>query len=465
MKNNAVVIVRHENADYSDAYRMVEEALYLAGYDKEHYGSPEWNPLGWLIKPGNKVLLKPNMVTHANSEGGTECLYTQAQVVRPVIDYALKALAGNGSIIIGDAPVQECDFKKFAESSGYGEMTASYSGRTGGVSVALKDLRGVYSCVKHGAHYYVNNPESSGINIDLGTQSAFSDIDASRMSRLRVTNYDPAILKSCHGKDKHVYSIARDVIEADVIISLPKPKTHRKAGLTIALKNSIGMAYRKECLPHHTNGSPAHGGDQYANSSVLAWTENILSDMVNVINQRWRMHIIAWPFVQCRRVLNRLLRIFCKNKTRDGSWKGNDTICRSIADINRCILYGDIHGKLQRSKQRKYLVIADMIISGEHNGPLSPEPKRNGIIALGENPVSFDMVISTLMGIKPEYFRTLKYATAPEDYRLIETADKEPVIISNDSRYDCRTLETLNDDAILFFKPSDEWAGAFRSRE
>ena len=164
MNNNSVVIVRHDGAEYSDAYGMVEEALHLAGYDAEHYGTPDWNPLGEIITPGDRVLLKPNMVTHANHnpDGGTECLYTQAQVVRPVIDYALKALAGKGSIIVGDAPVQECDFKKFAESSGYGEMIASYGGKTGGVSLKLKDLRGLYSYVKQGVHYYVKNPDSSG---------------------------------------------------------------------------------------------------------------------------------------------------------------------------------------------------------------------------------------------------------------------------------------------------------------
>ena len=170
MKHNSVVIVRHDDASYSDAYRMVEEALHLAGYDAEHYGTPDWNPLGEIISPGDCVLLKPNMVTHANHnpDGGTECLYTQAQVVRPVIDYALKALAGKGSIIVGDAPVQECDFQKFAESSGYGAMINSYAGKTGGVTVKLKDLRGVYSYVKQGVHYYVKNPDSSGVDIDLG---------------------------------------------------------------------------------------------------------------------------------------------------------------------------------------------------------------------------------------------------------------------------------------------------------
>lgn len=466
MKDNRVVIVRHDKAEYSDAYSMVEEAMHLAGYDAEHYGSSEWNPLGGLINPGDRVLIKPNMVTHANHnpDGGTECLYTQAQVVRPVIDYALKALKGSGSIIVGDAPVQECDFRKFVEMSGYKAMIESYSGKAGSVSVRLKDLRSIYSCVKHGAHYYTENPDSPGIDIDLGTESAFYGLDDKKVSRLRIPNYDPAILKGFHGQDRHIYSISRDALEADVIISVPKPKTHRKAGLTIALKNSIGMIARKECLPHHTNGSPVHGGDQYAHASVLAWAENVLSDIVNVMNQRWGMHKMAWPISKCRGVISRLWRVFSRNGATDGSWKGNSTICRSIADINRCIFYGDVHGKISRPRKRKYLVIADMIVSGEHNGPMSPDPKHNGIIALGENPVSFDLVMSTLMGIKPEYFRTLDYATKPSNYSLCDSENLQPVIVSNDNRYNLKTPEALSDEDILYFIPPNGWVGAFRSR-
>ena len=111
-------------------------------------------------------------------------------------------------------------------------MINSYAGKTGGVTVKLKDLRGVYSYVKQGVHYYVKNPDSSGVDIDLGNESAFSELDNEKLDRLRITNYDPAILKNYHGQDRHVYSIARDALKADVIISLPKPKTHRKAGLT-----------------------------------------------------------------------------------------------------------------------------------------------------------------------------------------------------------------------------------------
>jgi uncharacterized protein (DUF362 family) len=48
--------------------------------------------------------------------------------------------------------------------------------------------------------------------------------------------YHPDWLKRTHGLGKHQYLIARDVIEADVVINVPKLKTHKKACITGARK-------------------------------------------------------------------------------------------------------------------------------------------------------------------------------------------------------------------------------------
>ena len=58
-------------------------------------------------------------------------------------------------------------------------------------------------------------------------------------------------------------------LEADVIINLPKLKTHQKAGITCALKNLIGINGNKEYLPHHRIGGFELGGDCYPGSSDL----------------------------------------------------------------------------------------------------------------------------------------------------------------------------------------------------
>ena len=43
-------------------YEAVRETYLRAGLDLERHGTPDWNPLGDLIAPGETVLLKPNLV-------------------------------------------------------------------------------------------------------------------------------------------------------------------------------------------------------------------------------------------------------------------------------------------------------------------------------------------------------------------------------------------------------------------
>ena len=59
---------------------------------------------------------------------------------------------------------------------------------------------------------------------------------------------------------------------------------------------------------------------------------------------------------------------------------------------------------MQKKPQRKVLIIADMIVSGQGNGPLNPHPKNVGMIVIGDNPVYVDETIAKVMD--PD--RTLK---------------------------------------------------------
>ena len=443
----------------NSVYRLVREAFHLAGYDAENYGLANWNPLKKFIKPGDVVLIKPNMVREKNFlDVGEECVYTQPSVAAPVIDYALKALNNSGKIIIADSPVQECDFEKFIETSGYKDLINFYANLN--IKIELKDLREFHSSYKDGLHYYVKN-DAQGIDVNLNQDSLFAN--NKNHKNLRVTNYDPHILNKFHNSKNHVYKISDYALNADVIINMPKPKSHGKAGLTISLKNLIGVIARKECIPHHTNGSPAHGGDEYESPTVFGFINNKLLDCLNYLTQTANNYKLAEIIKFLSRVNNKLSRIFkSRAKLVYGSWHGNNTICKSIIDINKCVLYADKQGNLQNTKQRKYLIVADMIISGEHNGSLSPEPKHNGMIAIGENPAAFDCVMSKLMGIKPEYFRTLKYAQARyEKYNLTPENNLPVRVISNCEKYNNKTVHEISDKDLLYFKPHDGWEEAF----
>lgn len=57
-------------AEDNEVYDMVRNSFKILGYDAENFGKKEWNPLGKIISPGDKVLLKPNMVMDVNPTGG-----------------------------------------------------------------------------------------------------------------------------------------------------------------------------------------------------------------------------------------------------------------------------------------------------------------------------------------------------------------------------------------------------------
>ena len=101
--------------------------------------------------------------------------------------------------------------------------------------------------------------EDRFVLFDLGRDSLLEPITDARDS-FRVTCYDPRLLAKTHAPGRHRYLVARDIIDADVVINLPKLKTHKKAGITCALKNLIGINGNKEYLPHHRIGGSTSGG-------------------------------------------------------------------------------------------------------------------------------------------------------------------------------------------------------------
>lgn len=441
-------------------YDAVRNALHLMHFDEENYGTKQWNPLGGFIQPGMRVLIKPNLVMdfNENRKGGVECLYTQPGVVAPIIDYVAIALKGKGSIIIGDAPMQECNFDKLIIQSGYKNMVRYY--RSKGIRICIADFRGLKSKIKGDIRIPEINDDSNGKVINLGIESEFAHVSKARLSRLRITNYDPDILARHHNEKKHEYYISSDVLKADVIINMPKPKTHRKAGVTIAMKNMVGINRRKEFLPHHTLGSVQEGGDCYLNQSYAKKTANRLLDKKNYFAQTNRNYRMAFVYGFAAKVIYRLGRPFYKDRYSEGSWYGNDTISRTICDLNKIIFYADKNGIMKDQVQRKYLIVADMIVTGEKEGPVSPSPKKSGIIAVGMNPVYFDECIAFLMGAQIEKLPFLKRAgNIKGKYRLSEKG--HGVIISNCPEWNGETVSSLENKKRLYHEPANGWKAVF----
>lgn len=444
------------SADKNEVYNAVRESLHLLGLDEEHYGSKEWNPLKDFVKPGYNVLIKPNFVMDHNPSGeGTDCLYTQPSVVAPIVDYILIALQGHGKITIGDAPMQECKFDKLIEESGYKSLVEWYKEK--GIDIELVDFRELKSDVVNGIHVQRFNDDAKGTVIDLGSDSEFAGENSETFDKMRITNYDPDILKQHHTVDKNEYYISDYVLKADCVINMPKPKTHRKAGVTISLKNMVGINVRKEYLPHHTIGALEEGGDEYDKKNIIKRLRSGFWDKRNKLSAQDKFKSAKY-YNYLSKACSVLLKIAGSNYS-EGSWWGNHTISRTIADLNKILYYADKSGHMQNVPQRNVLIVADMIVSGEKEGPVLPSAKNVGMIASGINPVCFDEAIATLMGFDIQKIPTFQAVhNISEKYILIDSNIKAD-LCSDCSKYNVGKLIDLKNEDKLYFIPTSGWKG------
>jgi hypothetical protein len=211
--------------------------------------------------------------------------------------------------------------------------------------------------------------------------------------------------------------VARDVLNADVVIALPKLKTHRKAGVTVSLKSLVGINGHKDWLPHHRIGSVRSGGDEYLYPSFRKAVLGKLLDLSERVDTFTARRIVSfitrallftgrfWPF---------------KDRFMEGSWYGNDTLWRMVLDLNRILIFADAEGNVRDEGQRKYISIVDGIVGGDGEGPLEPTPQRSGVLLGGFDPVSVDLVAATLMGFDFEKIPTLRNALGSGLWRSSE---------------------------------------------
>ena len=382
-------------------YDEIRNLFIEMGLDKNNIGSKNWNPFGDFVKEGNNVVIKPNLVKHVNKNenGDTDSLITNFSIIRPVIDYTILALRNSGKIIVGDAPVQECVFEDVIMLNNLKTAIDEYNKK--GYKINLIDFR------KN------ENEKTPSTLVDLKKDSEFVEVD-DKCEKYAITNYNLKYMHEHHNLEKHEYLIATDILEADVIINLPKPKSHRKAGMTACLKNFIGVNTKKEYIPHHRNGNVKSGGDEYPESSIIKKLESTVKNYAYTKN--FFLKVV-------RLSLKAVLKITKKNKYMEGSWYGNDTIWRSILDINKIVLYANKKGKMTSKKQRVVFNLADMIISGEKEGPLLPTNKEVGMIVASLNSLNMDSVICNIMGFSNDKIKYISNGYKLKKYVLSESRD------------------------------------------
>lgn len=438
----------------NNVYDMVRCCLAGYGLDKEHYGTSEWNPLRDVIHKGDVVVLKPNWVEdkNENKAEGIDCLVTNASILRAMIDYVYLALQGTGKIIIGDSPMPDCDFDSLMKKADYESVWKSCEDRN--ISIEVMDFR--EDITTGFANEVKRTSGEQEIIVDLGIYSFFAETEYNA-GRYRNGIVDATKMNQFyHGNGHHRYGINKTILSADVIINLPKPKTHRKAGFTAALKNYIGVCSRKISIPHNVTGNTNQGGDTYFGPRVIFGTEGMIRDCETraLSNGKvWKGRLLKClriPFWTFRRLTHK--RFF-----GTGNWYKNDTIWRSILDINRIMVYTDKKGVLQDFPQRKFFSLGDMVISGHKNGPLAPAAKPLGVVLCTENPVVFDMAVIKIMGFRYDLLPVLNKIPLIKTYPIDECDYGNMYVGSNDGILDGKSVLEMPSAPYGGFTPAEGW--------
>ena len=420
--------------------------------DKENQGSALWNPLGKYIKPGDTVLLKPNFVLDYNLSGDREdldCLVTHPSIIRCIMDYVIIALKGEGAIYVADSPVKDCDFPRLMKKHNYRKIF-SFMEKNGAVPMPiLKDLRGP----EEESQYH--DIKEKGILVNLGKESYFYQYPGESI-KYRVPNYDFRKVQSHHLGEVQEYSINEIALTADVIINLPKPKTHRKSGYTGAMKNFVGINYSKEYLPHHTYGSLEKGGDEFSKETFVKYISSIIRQKIDIKRTQGKNSQILWSLYRCLKKLDNLIN---DDRVLEGAWFNNNTLWKTVLDLNHVVQYADKNGIIQKERQRTILTLGDMVISGEKEGPLAPSPKELNTLLFSDNVVEFDCVLAAIMGFDYEKLKVLSFAL--NDKRLFEKNYNEIEVMIN-SRPPKLLTETKFKNTP--FEAAKEWKGHIELR-
>lgn len=369
---------------------------------------------------GKSILLKPNWVRHELKESDFVCLRTNDNLLLCILEEIL--LFHPSKVLIADAPVQGCIWDKMITIGFLQEI--DYLSEKYTTPIIVKDLRRTVADLKNNKISREIHPISDYVIFNLGEESFLEPISTAK-NRFRVTCYDPDRLSAVHHNGMHKYCIAKDVFEYDVIITIPKLKTHRMAGMTNALKLLVGINGDKDYLPHHRIGSLKEGGDNYKDRNML---RSIANHIVDEANRR-----IGTPLGS---YLNKVGVGFWKLSKPDkatlmnAGWYGNDTIWRTVMDINKIALFGDREGVIHHNQQRRLYIIMDGVIGGQGDGPLHPDPSPLGVIAISDNPYLMDVVASQLYHLDYNRIPLLR-----EAYRQVENVDYSVYVNSENTTF------------------------------
>jgi uncharacterized protein (DUF362 family) len=424
---------------------------------------------GWVaprlpdIAP-RSILVKPNWVRHETSPVfPIAALVTSAELIEAVVRACLARYPRSERITVGDVPLQDCDWDALRRQARLGALEVRLASAAGGAAIAFRDLRRERFRLDGGFLRGVGNPQGGDPlgyrEVRVGQESLLDPITGPG-PRLAVSDYDSRLIAESHRPGEHRYLVAGSALDADLIVNLPKMKTHQKAGMTGALKNLVGITGQKGSLVHYRVGTPRRGGDEFApDASRLIRLQSFMRGRLQK-----RSPVLFAVARGVWKVLRRVAGIRTEGTAENldapfymagGAWYGNDTIWRMIYDLNRIVRYADRDGVIRDRPQRAYAAILDGMVAGEGNGPLQPLPVETGIVAMGDDPFALDTVASRLMGFDRLRIPQLAHAAEFGD-PLWGTFDTNRMTVD----WDGRTVTGLDAVPVLHrFRPPPGWKG------
>lgn len=411
-----------------------------------------------LIVPGNRIVLKPNWIreSHISRPNEWEQVITHPTVITAVLQKVLEKLQGQGNISIIDGPETTSSFEKILSHYPVTEWKTMASNV--GIPLEIIDLRDDEWVNK--GDVIVERKKLPGDPRGSTQINLLSDASEffSHSHRNGYYGADSNITETNQAHDglTNLYRVSRTVLEADVFINIPKLKTHKKSGITASLKNLVGINTYKNFLPHNSIGTFADGGDQFSIKNTKSIIESHLMPFIhqNILIST-RLSKIFGPVMSFGK------KIFGDNsKTiRGGSWYGNDTLWRTILDLNKIVFYANPDGTLREEQwhlTKKYITVVDGIVGGEGNGPKAPDPKNLGFLFCGTNPVATDAVSAYFMGFNPLKIPSIANAFPVKRYSIVNFKYEDIIAKISNENY---KLEEIPQKYSKNFQPHHGWVG------
>lgn len=455
----------------NEAYRAVRESFRLLGLDAANYGTPRWNPLGAIVSPGQRVVIKPNFVIHANqAKGGgpLEPVVTHPSMLRAVIDYVLVALAGSGSITVADAPQSDCRIDVLKAAMQVEETIGWCAAHAGQVAVAFVDVREIVyrwnaekGFLDKDDRVLQSGDPKGYVDLDLGTLSALEGLDG--LDRLYGADYDRSETITAHKARSHKYRISRTMLDCDVFIHVPKFKVHRKVGITVNLKGLVGINGNKNYIVHHRIGSPAKGGDEYpaeapAGDQTLFATQRFLVDRLLPRKTKVGDALYQGLLGAYRKFVKPWWKP-SQGSIRGGDWWGNDTAWRMMIDLSIALMYADTDGKVHDRPQRRLFSVVDGIVGGQGEGPLRPDAHESRVVLAGVDPYVVDAVCCRLMGLDFRRLRWLEAAVRGWELPLWPDGVQDVAVATDEPAW--RDLPRSVGDSYLAYTTPVGWRPVF----